>query len=106
MKCKKNYTAIILIGGAISLLTTIVNIFVCIWLLIEMRNFHHFQTTRLADHRFSNFAGRRDKQGALTLFDKSSDKGYFEIGAYNFGWTFHTPDRIVFHTGKEVSISS
>ena len=99
----KNLTTIFSIGVVISLIATLVNIFICIWLVAEVRI---FPTARLSDQRFSDFAGGGKNQGALTLFDKSSDKGYFEIGAYNFGWTLHTPDRIEFHTGKEVSISS
>lgn len=63
------------------------------------------QTFRLADSRFSSVAGSQPGQGALTLFDRATDKQFVELGFYSYGAGLFTPDRFEFWTGKEVSVA-
>lgn len=62
-------------------------------------------TVRLGDTRHSLIAGREDPQGALTLFDKASDKDFIELGFYRYGAGIFTPHRLEIWAGKEVSIA-
>lgn len=64
------------------------------------------ETVRLSDYRFDAVAGRRRGQGALTLFDRVTDKKFVELGFYKFGAGIFTPHRFEFWTGKEVSIAA
>lgn len=63
------------------------------------------ETVRLADNRFSAIAGSRAGQGALTLFDRATDKQFVELGFYAYGAGIFTPHRFEFWTGKEVSVA-
>lgn len=48
-------------------------------------------TVRIANRRFSDIAGAATGQGAITLFDKVTDKGFVGLGFYSHGAGIFTP---------------
>lgn len=64
-------------------------------------------TVRVGDLREDvTIAGGYKGQGALTLYDHRTDKGYVEMGFYQHGAGIFTPHRLELWAGKEVSIAN